>query len=54
MLRSILLALDDTPGALAARDLAIALARRSGAALTAAAVLDRPHTLGATEAMPAG
>lgn len=54
MLRSILLALDDTPGARAARALAIALAGRTGAALTCAAVLDRPHTLDATEAMPPG
>ncbi|MBL6453973.1 universal stress protein [Belnapia sp. T6] len=54
MLRSILLALDDTPGALAARAMAIALARRTGAALTAAAILDRPHTLGAREAVPVG
>jgi nucleotide-binding universal stress UspA family protein len=54
MLRSILLALDDTPGALAARGLAIGLARRLGAALTAAAVLDRPHTTGSREAVPLG
>jgi nucleotide-binding universal stress UspA family protein len=54
MLQSLLLALDDTPGALAARDAAIALARRSGAALTAAAILDRPHTSGGHEAMPIG
>jgi nucleotide-binding universal stress UspA family protein len=54
MLRSILLALDDTPGAVAARDTAIALARRSGAALTLATVLDRPHTLEAQEPVPVG
>jgi nucleotide-binding universal stress UspA family protein len=54
MIRSILVALDDTPGAGAARDLAIALARRTGAALTAAVVLDRPHTLDAPEPVPAG
>ncbi|MCX7374251.1 MAG: universal stress protein [Alphaproteobacteria bacterium] len=36
MLRSILLALDDTPGAVAARDLALALARQHGARLTMA------------------
>jgi nucleotide-binding universal stress UspA family protein len=54
MLRSILLALDETPGAIAARDAAIALAARTSAALTCAAVLDRPHTLGATEAVPPG
>jgi nucleotide-binding universal stress UspA family protein len=54
MLRSILLALDDTPGALAARAHAIALAGRTGAALTCAAVLDRPHTLDAAEPIPPG
>jgi nucleotide-binding universal stress UspA family protein len=54
MLRSILLALDDTPGARAARDLALALAARTGAALTCAAVLDRPHTLDAAEPVPPG
>lgn len=54
MLRSILVALDDTPGAIAARDLAIALARRTGASLTAATILDRPHTQDAHEAVPPG
>jgi nucleotide-binding universal stress UspA family protein len=54
MLSSILLVLDDTPGATAARDLAFALARRTGAAVTAVLVLDRPHTTGAHEAMPVG
>ena len=54
MIRSILLALDDTPGATAARDLAFALARRTGAAITAVIVLDRPHTTGAHEAVPMG
>jgi nucleotide-binding universal stress UspA family protein len=54
MLRSILLALDDTKGARVARDAAIALARRTGAALTVAAVLDRPHTQDAHEAVPLG
>jgi len=54
MLRSILLALDDTPGALAARDAAIALARRTGAALSCAAILDRPHTQDAAEPVPIG
>jgi nucleotide-binding universal stress UspA family protein len=54
MLGSILVALDDTPGAVAARDMAIALARRSGAALTFATVLDRPHTLDAHEPVPVG
>ena len=44
MLRSILVALDDTPGAQAARDAAFALARRTGARLAVAVVLDRPHT----------
>lgn len=54
MIRSILLALDDTPGACAARDVAFALARRTGAALTALIVLDRPHTSGAHEPVPLG
>lgn len=54
MLRSILVALDDTPGAVAARDVAIALARRTGAALTAAVVLDRPHTQNDHEPVPIG
>ncbi|MBR0651234.1 universal stress protein [Roseomonas terrae] len=54
MIRSILLALDDTKGAVAARDLAIGLARRTGAALTAAAVLDVPHARDAHEAVPPG
>ncbi len=51
MLRNILLVLDDTTGAAAARDLALGLARASGAALTAAQIMDPP---GAPEAMPAG
>lgn len=54
MIRSLLVALDDTPGALAARGLAIALARRCGTALTAAAVLDRPHAADEHEAVPLG
>lgn len=54
MIRSILLALDDTPGACAARDVAFALARRTGAQVTALIVLDRPHTRGAHEAVPLG
>lgn len=54
MIRSILVALDDTPGAQAGRDLAIALARRTGAALTAATILDRPHIEDDHEAMPRG
>ncbi|MDP3415332.1 universal stress protein [Falsiroseomonas sp.] len=54
MLRSILVALDDTPGARAARDAAIALSRRSGAALTVAVVLDRPHTESVYEPVPLG
>jgi nucleotide-binding universal stress UspA family protein len=54
MIRSILLALDDTPGACAARDVAFALARRTGAAVTALIVLDRPHTRDAHEAVPLG
>jgi nucleotide-binding universal stress UspA family protein len=54
MIRSILVALDDTEGAQRARDLAIALARRTGAALTAATVLDWPHVRDEHEAVPAG
>ncbi|MCA3277855.1 MAG: universal stress protein [Roseomonas sp.] len=54
MLRSILLALDETPGALAARDYALALARHSGAALTAAIILDKPGLSDAHEAVPPG
>ncbi|WP_149539936.1 universal stress protein [Siccirubricoccus phaeus] len=54
MLRSLLVALDDTPGAQAARDLAIALAGRMGAALTLAVVLDRPHSRDAEEPVPVG
>jgi nucleotide-binding universal stress UspA family protein len=54
MIRSILLALDDTPGAFAARDLAFALARHSGAALTAVIVLDTPHTKDLHEPVPIG
>jgi len=54
MLRSILVALDDTPGAHAARDMAFALARRHGAALTAAVVLDHPHTNREHEPVPIG
>jgi len=54
MIRSILVALDDTPGAIAARDTAIALARRTGASLTAAVVLDRPHAEDEHEAIPLG
>jgi nucleotide-binding universal stress UspA family protein len=54
MIRSILVALDDTEGAQRARDLAIDLARRTGAALTAATVLDWPHVKDAHEAVPPG
>lgn len=54
MIRSILVALDDTEGARRARDLAIALARRTGAALTAATVLDWPHVRAEHEAVPPG
>ena len=54
MIRSILLALDDTPGAVAARDLAFALARRTGASLTALHVLGRREVEGAREAIPIG
>jgi nucleotide-binding universal stress UspA family protein len=54
MLRSILVALDDTPGAVAARDVAIELARRTGASLTVAVVLDRPNTENDHEPVPIG
>ena len=54
MLRSILLALDDTPSAIAARDYALALARHTGAALTAAVILDRRDLTDAHEAVPPG
>jgi nucleotide-binding universal stress UspA family protein len=54
MIRSILVALDDTPGAVAARDLAIALARHTGAALSAATVLDWPHVRDMNEPVPPG
>lgn len=54
MLRSILLALDDSEGALAARDYALALARHTGAALTAAVILDRRDGTDAHEAVPPG
>ena len=54
MLRSILLALDDTEGAIAARDYALALARHTGAAFTAAVLMDRPGLTGAHEAVPPG
>ena len=54
MFRSFLLALDDTPGAAAARDLCFAVARRTGARVTALSVLDRPGTSGAHEAVPLG
>lgn len=54
MIASILLVLDDTPGAAAARDLAFALARRTGAALTGVFVMDRPHTSDVHEPVPVG
>lgn len=54
MLRSILLALDDTEGAIAARDYTLALARHTGAALTAAVLMDRPAVTAAHEAVPPG
>jgi nucleotide-binding universal stress UspA family protein len=54
MLRSILLALDDTEGAIAARDYALALARHTGAALTAAVLMDRPGVTATHEAVPPG
>ena len=54
MLRTILFALDDTPGATAARDMAFDLARRHGARVTGLLVLDRPHTLDSHEPVPIG
>jgi nucleotide-binding universal stress UspA family protein len=54
MLRSILLALDDTEGGIAARNYALALARHTGAALTAAVILDRRDLTDAHEAVPPG
>jgi nucleotide-binding universal stress UspA family protein len=54
MIRSILAVLDDTPGAEKARDAAIAFARRTGASLTAAVVLDDPHAASAAQAVPPG
>lgn len=54
MIRSILVALDDTEGAQRARDLAIEFARRTGAALTMATVLDWPHAQDSHEAVPPG
>jgi nucleotide-binding universal stress UspA family protein len=54
MLKSILLVLDDTPGAVAARDGAIAFARGCGASVTAAAFLDTGHLADAHEAVPPG
>jgi len=54
MIRSILVALDDTEGAQRARDLAIAFARRTGAALAMATFLDWPHARDQHEAVPPG
>lgn len=54
MIRSILVALDDTPGAVAARDFALGLARATGAALSAATVLDWPHVRDPHEPVPPG
>lgn len=54
MIRSILVALDETPGAHAAAEAAIRLARRTGAHLSAAVVLDDPHTRNHREAVPPG
>ncbi|MFC3126758.1 universal stress protein [Pseudoroseomonas globiformis] len=54
MIRSILIALDDTPGAAAARDLAIFFARRDGSHLAAAVVMDLPHTRDAAGPVPIG
>lgn len=53
MLKSILVALDDTPGAQSARDLAFAIARSTKASVTAAVVLDLPHVLN-QEPVPVG
>lgn len=53
MLKSILVALDDTPGAQSARDLAFSIARSTKASVTAAVVLDLPHVLG-SEPVPIG
>ncbi|PZW38526.1 nucleotide-binding universal stress UspA family protein [Humitalea rosea] len=53
MLRSILVALDDTPGARSARDFAVTMARQTKASLTAAVILDLPHTA-EDEATPIG
>ncbi len=54
MLRSILVLLDETPGAMAAGQEAAAMARQCGAVLTAAVVLDRPHNAPEHEAVPLG
>jgi nucleotide-binding universal stress UspA family protein len=54
MYRSLLLALDDTPGAIAARDLCLAMAHRLSASVSVLSVLDHPHTTGAHEAVPLG
>ena len=54
MIRRILVALDDTPGARAGVDEALALARTTGAGLGAALVLDVPHTSDLNEPVPPG
>ncbi len=54
MIRSILLALDDTQGAQSARDLAFAIAQATGAEVTAAIILDLPHAAAAEEPVPIG
>lgn len=54
MLKSILLVLDDTPGALAARDGAIAFARGCGATVTAAAFIDPASIADPREPVPMG
>ncbi|WP_431282904.1 universal stress protein [Humitalea sp. 24SJ18S-53] len=54
MICSILVALDDTPGAESARDLALALARATKASVTAAVILDLPHAAAAMEPVPLG
>jgi nucleotide-binding universal stress UspA family protein len=53
MLRRILVAIDETPAGRVARDLAIAIAKQRGAALTGLGVVDRPWAT-APRAVPIG
>ena len=53
MLRSILLALDDTPASVAAKRLALSLAAKAGASVTGLAVID-PQVIAPPEATPMG